>query len=466
MDGEGLEGMHNGVRGDDDVEVRAKANEQQNEQPNWETATMKVDQTRVWKTFLIAGATMALVAGMASVLPSAYAGGKITSDDPDRWISIGVGLRAEFVAQEHASANGGSYSDNFGINAMRLYVDGRIHKYVGFTFNTDCFNCGSTFNGAKGGGAGAGFASNTNIGLLDAIGKFEFNQFVNLWVGRLLVPVERQELNGPFYNPVFEGFKTPFNSADFSGNIGQGGAGLFGRDNGAVFWGRVEKLQYSAGVFTGLQSGSNFGPNQQGSLLYAGRLTYNFLNPEHMLNPGYYTSGSYYGTAGDILALAAGFTHQQNGAGSFAASSDLTIFTSDVLFEKPLANDMGVITVNAEYKQYFANYNKAVAFAPGTTDCFCMFDGHSYTGFALYMFPQEVGIGKFQPYARYTWIQPTESSNRKETEAGVNYVISGHNARISAFWQYGDLASKGLNYAPGATGDMVNAFKVALQLQY
>ena len=51
---------------------------------------------------------MVIVAGMASVLPSAYAGGKITSDDPDRWISIGVGLRAEFVAaQEHASANGG-----------------------------------------------------------------------------------------------------------------------------------------------------------------------------------------------------------------------------------------------------------------------------------------------------------------------------------------------------------------------
>ncbi len=36
--------------------------------------------------------------------------------------------------------------------------------------------------------------------------------------------------------------------------------------------------------------------------MYAGRLTYNFLNPEK--NPGYYTSGTYFGTAGDILALA------------------------------------------------------------------------------------------------------------------------------------------------------------------
>ena len=48
----------------------------------------------------------------------------------------------------------------------------------------------------------------------------------------------------------------------------------------------------------------------------------------------------------------------------------------------------------------------------------------------------------------------------------MNYVISGHNARVSAFWQYGDLATKGINYAPGVTGDKVNVFKVALQIQY
>lgn len=428
---------------------------------------MKVDQKGRWKKFLVVLATMALVAGVASTVPSVYAGGTIKGDDENKWVSIGMGVRTQFVAQQDASANKGSYSNNFGINNARIYINGQIHKYLKFEFNTECFNCNSTFNGGAGGG-GNSFGGNSNIGLLDAIGKFEFNQYVNLWVGRLLVPGERGELNGPFYHAVYDGFKTPFNSADFSGNFGKGGAGVYGRDNGAVYWGQVDPgfghLQYSAGVFTGLQSGANFGPNQQSSLMYAGRVTYNFLNPEK--NPGYYTSGTYYGTAGDILALAVGVNHQQNGAGSFAASSDYTAFITDLLFEKPLANDMGVITVNAEYKQYFANYNKTVAFAPGTTDCFCMFDGHSYTGYALYLIPQEIGIGRFQPYARYTWIQPTGSTNRKETEVGVNYIIAGHNARISAFWQYGDLATKGINYSPTAIGDMVNAFKVALQIQY
>lgn len=456
---------------------------------------MEADQTNEWnikKLLLVAGTALALVVGVASTPPSAYADGKIKSDDPDKWIGLGVGVKTSFVAQEHGSANGGSYSNRGGVDFQRFYINGSVHKYLKFEINTECFNCPGSINGAGQGGnttqggapggtaAGANFfGGNSTIGLLDAVGKFEFSPKVNLWVGRLLVPGERGELNGPFYMAVYDGFKTPFNSADFSGNFGKGGAGLYARDHGAVFWGEVSpgrgQLQYSLGVFTGLQSsggtncaGGPCGPNQQGSLMYAGRLTYNFFNPEK--NPGYYTSGTYYGKAGDILALAVGVNHQKDGAGSFAASSDFTAFIADLLFEKPLANDGGVITVNAEYKQYFANYNKAVAFGgTGAADngCFCQFDGHSYTAYALYMFPQTVGIGKFQPYGRFTWIQPNESSNRKETEAGVNYIIDGHNARLSAFWQYGDLATKGLfNYAPGVTGNMVNSIKLALQFQY
>lgn len=443
---------------------------------------MEADQTKEWnvkKMLLVAGTALALVVGVASTPPSAYADGKIKSDDPDKWIGLGVGVKTSFVAQEHGSANSGSYGNRFGVDFQRFYINGSVHKYLKFEINTECFNCPSSINGT--GGGSSSFGGNSTIGLLDAIGKFEFTPKVNLWVGRLLVPGERGELNGPFYMAVYDGFKTPFNSADFSGNFGKGGAGLYSRDNGAVFWGEVnpggKQLQYSLGVFTGLQSSGGgtvgactgtCGPNQQGSLMYAGRLTFNFLNPEK--NPGYYTSGTYYGKGGDILALAVGVNHQKDGAGSFAASSDFTAFISDLLFEKVLPNDGGVITVNAEYKQYFANYNKAVAFGGGgaaANGCFCMFDGHSYTGYAMYMFPQTVGIGKFQPYGRFTWIQPNESSNRKETEAGVNYIIDGHNARLSAFWQYGDLATKGLfNYAPGVTGNMVNSIKLALQFQY
>jgi hypothetical protein len=282
---------------------------------------MKIDLKRRWKICVVTGAAMALVAGMASTVPSAYAGGTIKVDD-DKFISVGMGTRLSFNAVEDGSASHGQYSNSFGVNNARIYINGGIHKYVKFAFNTECFNC-SVGAGNGNGSAGNSFGSNATIGLLDAVAQFEFNELVNFWIGRTLVPTERGELNGPYYHAVFDGFRTPFNQADFSGNFGAGGAGIYGRDNGAVFYGKIHPggthLQYVASVFTGLQSSSTAGPNQRNSLKYAGRLTWNLLNDES--NPGYYTSGTYYGTAGDILALAVGGEYQNDGAGSFANRS-------------------------------------------------------------------------------------------------------------------------------------------------
>jgi hypothetical protein len=295
---------------------------------------------------------------------------------------------------------------------------------------------------------------------------------VNFWVGRTLVPTERGELNGPFYHAVFDGFRTPFNPADFSGNFGAGGvnsgAGLYGRDNGAVFFGKVHPggthLQYVASVFTGVLSpGPGVGPNQRNSLKYAGRITWNLLNDES--NPGYYTSGTYYGTAGDILAIAVGGEYQNQAAGSFANPSPFKSFVTDLLFEKVLPGNMGVFTANAEYKRYWAE-NLA---AWGNADCFCMFSGSSVTAYALYLFPNEIGIGRFQPYGRYTFVNSVHSNALDEFEFGTNYVISGHNARMSAYWRTGNLATNGgpLGANPlAAAGQHQDSFVLALQLQY
>jgi len=420
---------------------------------------MKVGQKRRWKMFVVAGATMALVTGMVSTVPSVYAGGMIKADD-DKWISIGMGIRQSFNKVEDGSANGSHYSNQFDINNARIYINGGIHKYVKFTFNTECFACAVPSN--------TGFASNSNIGLIDAIGKFEFTELVNFWVGRTLVPTERGELNGPFYHAVFDGFRTPFNQADFSGNFGnQNGAGLYGRDNGVVFFGKVHPggthLLYVASVFNGLRSNAAFGPNQRDSLKYAGRLQWNLLNDED--NPGYYTSGTYYGTAGDILAIAVSGEYQNAGSGSLANPAPFRAFVTDILFEKVLPGNMGVFTANGEFKRYWGQDLAAFAAGPG---CFCMFTGSSWTGYALYLFPNEIGIGKFQPYGRYTGINSQFSGAFNEFELGLNYVISGHNARASAYWRTGDspgpFSGDWSNTNP--TGQHTDSFHVALQLQY
>ncbi len=44
----------------------------------------------------------------------------------------------------------------------------------------------------------------------------------------------------------------------------------------------------------------------------------------------------------------------------------------------------------------------------------------------------------------------------------MNYIINGFNARISAYYEHGDLYTKGLNYAPGVTGQKVDVFIVSV----
>ena len=440
---------------------------------------MKVDQKRRWNMFAVAGATLALVAGMASTVPIAYAGGTIkNADDPDKYISLGMGIRTSFTSGEDKSASGAQWNNAFAVDNARIYINGGIHKYVKFTFVTECFNC--SVNG------GSGAYGNDNIGLIDAIGKFEFSRTVNFWVGRTLVPTERGELNGPFYHQTYDPFRTPFNQSDISPGFGSGRAGAFGRDQGVVFFGQVDPvgthLLYAAMLSTGLQSsttaaGVHLGPNQRSTLKYSGRLQWNLLNDEMAGNPGYYTAGGYYGDKGDLLSLAVSGEYQNQGAGSFANPHSYATMIGDILFEKVLP-DKGVLTANAELKRYWTQDLAAY----GNADCFCIFNGSSVTGYVLYMFPQEIGIGRFQPYGRYTYINSVYQSGggNDEFEAGVNYVISGFNARMSAYYRTGNLASNngpatgaGFNSSVNAAGTGLNeqnkhvdSFTLALQMQY
>jgi hypothetical protein len=67
---------------------------------------------------------------------------------------------------------------------------------------------------------------------------------------------------------------------------------------------------------------------------------------------------------------------------------------------------------------------------------------------------------------RYTNVMPSTSSNREAYEGGINYVIDGHNARVSLSWTYGDILTKGLGrFDSNVTGDHVNAVKLGFQLQ-
>ncbi|HHJ39331.1 MAG: hypothetical protein AXA67_02370 [Methylothermaceae bacteria B42] len=406
-------------------------------------------RTKARQTSKLLGASALLVATLGYT-PTSLAGATFKIDET-KWISIGAGLRTSFTATEDASPNRREWSNDFNIDNIRLYVNGQIHKYFKFEFNTDCQTCN---NGGE-------------MRVLDVIGKFEFHPMFNIWVGRMLVPAERREMNGPFFSAVYNifGAGTPFDPADFNLTIKSDGtsAGSFGRDDGATVWGSFfeGRLQYAAGFFRGLRGGANGDDN----VLFAQRIAFNFLEVEK--NPGYYTSGTYYGNAGDILTLAFSNQYQEDGAGSKSEPGDFRGTAVDLLFEKVLGN-VGVITFNGEYKNYNINgYGESARLSDKITGAktFAMFEGNAYDVSLMYLLPNKVWIGQFQPYARHVLVAPDNSPNRDMWEAGLNYVIDGHNARITLLWEYGDLLSKGLDYSSTARGKAIHSIKLGLQLQ-
>ena len=377
----------------------------------------------------------ALSAGLLAA-GSAQAGATFKMDDT-KWLSLGAGIRTSFSAVEAGAPSANSqWSNDFAVDNARLYLNGQVHENIKFEFNTE-----SVTNNQE-----------SDFFVLDAIAKFEFNDMVNIWVGRQLVPSDRAELNGPFYHSTYEFNKTPF----FPNDQGSYTAGKYGRDDGINIWGALtadKKLTYVVGVF----NGTTGGPDQDDNLLYAGRISYNFLNVEK--NPGYYTSSTYYGNAGDILTVAFATQWEEDAVGTAGNAGDFFGYSVDLLGETTLGNG-AVVTVEGQYKKFELTGGVSDLAQGGP-----MFEGEAYTGSALYLMPGKIGIGQLQPYVRYTSNEGENTTDRDEYEAGLNYIIDGHNARVSLMYQYGDMATKGRNYNAGVTGDDVHAIKLGFQLQ-
>ena len=310
---------------------------------------------------------------LLTLIPSiASAGAKIVVDDT-KWVSIGAGLRTTFTAVEDGADGGDSYSKDFAVQSVRLYLNGQLHENLKLEFNTECHNDCTV---------------DKDVEILDAIAKFEFMPEFNVWAGRMLQPTDRIELNGPYFGLTWNQYNVALLPADYS----TGNAGQFGRDEGVTVWGSFDKFQYAVGIFDGLEGGANVKDN----MTYVGRFSYNFLNKEP--NPGYYTSSTYFGEAGDIFTVAFAVQHQSDGTGTATEQGDFTAYLVDYLFEKPLGDDLGVLTIEGEYKIFDAETSAAALADPS---CFCMFDGDAFFVSAAYLLPKKFGIGQFQPYVRY-----------------------------------------------------------------
>ena len=364
---------------------------------------------------------------VASLPVFAAAGAKIKIDDT-KYFQIGMGFRGDISLNENTTTNATDPGeDSFDMkHGMRLYTVSQVHKNVQVEYNTRL--------------------TGGSVNLLDAVAKFQFDGF-EFWIGRQLPPSDRSNLDGPFYLnaayhfPIVQSF-------------GYLGAGCCGRDDGIAVHGDVNggKFKWAYGVFEGVRGGSDLDDNVK----HTARIDFAMGDPE----PGFYTGSTYFG-AKQLATLGIVYQHEKEAAGTAADQGDFNGFGADLLIEKTIGS--GAV-LNLEGAYYDWDLDDKI----GTGN---LRQGDSYLVLASYLMPNKVSLGgiqgQLQPYARYQSYdrdQTNAAANRgtvDRTEAGINYVIDGFNAKITALW-YVDTEHKNTG---GADEVDKNTVMLAMQFQ-
>ena len=353
----------------------------------------------------------AVATALAMPMVNANAGGTISFGE-DKSISVGLGMRSSFTSTEDGASNGTSRSNDFSLDSMRLYMNGSLNKYIKATFNTEK-------------------KADESVGVIDAIAQFEFMPEFNIWAGRMLPPSDRANLDGPYYLLAW----------DYPGVVSRYPGKTTGRDDGVSIWGKLfdGKVIYDVGAFEGHQVGTRVGttPKTSDDLLYAARVQVDFWDPNGA--PAYYTGSTNFGGA-ETLSIGFATQYQSNGAVSATQVGDYKAWNFDALLEKKVGP--GAVTLEGAYYNY------------DTSGVNLAEDGDAYLLGAAYIFNEKVGWGKFQPYVRYQNFQPDNNVDKIQYDLGVNYVIDGFNAKVSAEYSKTEAATD------------TDKFIVGLQLQF
>jgi hypothetical protein len=374
---------------------------------------------------------LATVFAASIMLPAinAHAGGTIVFGE-DKSVSVGFGMRTSYSSVENGAPNGSSRSQDFTLDSARIYLSGSLSKSIKGMLNTEKDI------------AGEGFQA------IDANVQIEITPGVTIWVGRFLSPSDRANMAGPYYS---------LGGGYWSGIASRYGynGGYIGRDDGVAVVGDLMggRLAYSFGAFEG-NTAFKIAPvaamftGRTGSdgLMYAGRLQYDFWD----LEPGYYGTGNYLGGK-DILAIGIAGRTQSNGAYMTTIppalpatmTGDYKSYSVDFLLEKKGVGP-GALSIEAAGYDY------------DTDDVFLSEQGKAYSAGLGYIFSQKVGWGQFQPFVRYQKFNPDDDIDIKKYDVGVNYIIDGYNAQVSAV--YSDTKVTGASN--------INAFMVTGQFQF
>ena len=380
----------------------------------WLTGAIRMKMKLNSLTYAVALASSALMAPSVS-----QAAGTITFGE-DQYVSVGFGMRGSYTNAEDG-ANDGGRSNDFNLDSARLYFSGALNKYIKGMFNTE-------------------MNSDESMKVIDAAGIFQLTPDFAIWTGRFLSPSSRANMAGPYYTSG-DGYWQN-NAARYGWN-----GGTIGRDEGVAVVGTTldQRLAYSFGAFeadkiffySGLANESTSNPNQSDELMYAGRLQYSFWDKE----PGYYGTGNYLG-AKDIFTIGVFGRSKEDGAASTTDVGDYSQYGADLLIEKKLG--AGAISFEAAYYDY------------DTDDVFESEQGEAYALGAGFIFNEKVGWGQFMPIVHYQNFDADNGIETERTDFGVNYIIDGYNAQITAIYRNLEVTNQSDD----------DAFVISTQLQF
>ncbi|NGX58187.1 MAG: hypothetical protein K940chlam3_01092 [Chlamydiae bacterium] len=313
-------------------------------------------------------------------------------EDCDKWASVGAGIRSSFRGLENRCPEEEHfYFKDFVLDNARLYFSGQIHPCFQVDLNTDFDRTPFDL-----------LDETDRVRILDAQVRFRMCDAFNIWFGRNLIPSDRYNMDGPFYLATYE----------FPIIVSRYPSIFAGRDNGFNIHGEFQggKFKYAFGIYEGKDRLPVNGDN----LLYATRLTINFWDPI----PGYYTSSTYYGEK-NVFAVAFVAQYQKDRVRDlFGNVGKFLGYNIDVLIERRVEHNeiwYGVITLEGAVYHYDFDAIER--------------DGEAYLLLVGYLFPCKVWLGRFQPHVRYQKFR-----NEKQWDAGVNYVIMGHDGYVSLIY--------------------------------
>ncbi|HYV48433.1 MAG TPA: hypothetical protein VFA20_26420 [Myxococcaceae bacterium] len=305
--------------------------------------------------------------------------------DESRSLSIAVAFRSSMGGTNIPAQDGSSRALDLSVDGAVLAIGGELDKHLRLQINA------------------LRVPTTGAITVADAIVQVDVAPWLQVWAGRMLPPLDRASLTGPFFGVLYD---PPVASAYPALLPG-------GRDDGVALWGTFleGRLKYEAGGFRGRVGA----PNLLAFPMFAARVSYSFWDPE----PGYYASGTYLG-ARKTLTLAVHGRYQRDGVKYVedGAPGRYAGFGADALAERDLGPVLGTLELG------WAHYDASASGDP------LAFEGTSACATVAGMWLKPLGIGRLQLGARYQWMNPPGGPYRSKLDGVLNYFIAGQSIRL------------------------------------